>query len=289
MLDNNNNVISLNGIASAANSGCAMMRCRGSALLLAMLVMAAILTVSTATSTLVLNEIQQSLFLDHSIVAFYGAESGLERGLFEARKKDFDEVALNNLTADLPNQASYRLLAEGSEDIIYASLSPDDSFQLDLYDPNSLSALINPIRSIRLSWEGAGSWLEVKWTPWTTAGILDNPQGVYLSQVSSPVIIPLYNSSAYLYRMRLIARKAAVANLEITAYNLIDPVAACQPLTTCQVPIPGRVAIKAIGEYPAGSANASRQALSATMPIKSPLSGLYDYVLYSEAEIKKEN
>jgi len=261
----------------------------GSTLLLAMLVMAAILSVSAATSSLVINEVQQSVLLDKSIVAFYSAEAGLERGLFEVRHKDFGPVDLNDLNETLSNGASYQLAASNSEDSIYTSLTADDSYQLDLYNPDSFEALINPIKAIRLSWSGSGSWLEVKWTPWTTAGVLDNPKTVYLSQVASPAIVQLYDSSAYLYRLRLIARKADIANLTITAYNNVDPVANCQPLESCQVPIPGRVSIKGVGVYPSGSTIAAKQAILVTMPIKSPLSGLYDYVLYSEEDVTKEN
>ena len=234
----------------------------GSALLLAMLVMATILTVSSATSSLVINEVQHSFLLDKSIVAFYGAESGIERGLFQTRHKNFDPDIFNDLSRDLPNDASYQLAAANSEESIYTSLTADDSYQLDLYNPDSFEALVNPIKAIRLSWSGTGSWLEVKWTPWTTAGVLDNPKTVYLSQVSSPAIVQLYDSSAYLYRLRLIARKADIANLTITAYNNIDPVANCQPLESCQVPIPGRVSIKGIGIYPSSSANAAKQAIT---------------------------
>jgi len=261
----------------------------GSALLLAMLVMASILTVSVATSTLVINEVQQSMLLDKSIVAFYGAESGVERGLFQVRHKNFNPADLSNATKTLSNNASYQLAASNTEEAIYGSLIADESYQLDLYNPDSFEALANPIKAVRLAWDGAGSWLEIKWTPWTTAGVLDDPKMVYLSQASSPAIVQLYDSSAYLYRMRLIARAAGIANLAITAYNNVDPVANCVPLASCQVPIPGRVSIKGIGVYPANSINAANQAILVTMPIKSPLSGLYDYVLYSEEDVKKEN
>ena len=262
---------------------------KGASLLLAMLVMAGILTVSSATSRLVINEIMQSFQLDKAAVAFYAAESGVERGLFQSRKKDFSAVAFNQIEETLDNQASYQLVASDSEDALYASLLPDESFQLDLFDPHSLDPLASTIKSVRISWQGVGSWLEINWTPWTTAGVIGAPQSAYISQASSPYIVQLYDFATYLYRLRIIARHAAATGMDITAYNNIDPVANCQPLSSCQVPIPGRVLIKGLGEYPVGSARASRQAIQVTMPQKSPLSGFFDYVLYSEEEVKKEN
>lgn len=261
----------------------------GTALLLAMLVMAGILTVSVATSKLVINEIVQSSQLDRAIVAFYSSESGIERGLFQARQKDFSAVAFNGISADLDNNASYQLIAEDTEDALYASLLEDESFQVDLFEPHSLSALENPIKAVIISWQGLGSWLEIKWTSWTTSGVLGDPWSVYISQASSPYVVQLYDAGSYLYRLRVMARNAPADDIEIRAYNNVDPLANCQPLVACQVPIPARVSIKSLGEYPSGSSKASRQAILITMPEKSPLSGLYDYVLYSEEEVKKEN
>ena len=261
----------------------------GTTLLLAMLIMAGILTVSLATSKLVINEVVQSAQLDKAIVAFYASEAGIERSLYQVRQQGYNASDLHQFTEALDNNSSYELIAEDTEDVLYATIAKDESYQVDLYEPNSLNALDNPIKSVRISWEGAGAWLEVRWNSWTTSGVVENPQGVYISQASSPYIIQLYDSTSYLYRLKIIARQAQAANVTITAYDDINPVANCAPLPVCQVPIPGRVSIKSLGEYPDGSARASRQAILVTMPQRSPLSGLYDYVIYSEEEIVKEN
>ncbi len=261
----------------------------GAALLLAMLVMAGVLTVSVATSKLVINEVVQSYQLDKAMVAFYAAESGIERSLFQARQKDFDAAGFNALGKTLPNQAAYQLIAKDNEEILYiSSLKADDSYQVDLFEPHSLNVLENPIKAVSLSWQGNG-WLEAKWTPWTSLGDLDNPQGLNIPQTFEPYFIPLYDSNAYLYRLRIIARVNDASSLEIKAYNRVDP-ANCEPSPdACLVNIPARVSIKSLGEYPKDSSQAARQAILVTMPERSPLSGLYDYVLYSEEEIKKEN
>ncbi len=261
----------------------------GTSLLLAMLIMAGILTVSLATSKLIINEVVQSAQLDKAIVAFYAGEAGVEQGLFYIRKKGFNASDLHLTTESFSNNSSYQIIAEDTENIIYTSITEDDSFQMDLFEANSLNTLDNPIKAIRISWDGVGSWLEIKWSAWTNAGVVENHQAVYVSQASSPYIVSLFNSSAYLYRVRIIARSSDANNIEITAYNDVDPVANCDPLSDCLVPIPGRVSIKSLGEYPENSIKASRQAILVTMPQKSPLSSLYDYVLYSEEAVVKEN
>ncbi|MCX6785805.1 MAG: hypothetical protein NTZ18_03060 [Candidatus Komeilibacteria bacterium] len=262
----------------------------GTALLLAMLIMASIITVSSATSRLVINEVVQSSQLDKAIVAFYGAESGLERGLWQTRQAGGSASTLNQLTATLDNNASYQLIAQDTEDVLYASLAANESYQADIFNPNSLDGLSTPVKAVRISWEGMGSWLDLSWAAWTTSGALGNPGSVSVSQASSPYILQLNDSSAYLYRLRLIARQAGAGNITITAYSNVNP-AGCAPVpfSSCQVPFPARISLKGIGEYPHGAANASRQAISVSLPASSPLSGLYDYVLYSEGEIKKEN
>jgi len=264
---------------------------RGSILLLAMMVMAGIVTVSLGTATLVISEIQQSLKLDQAVVAYYAAESGVERSLFQARKKTFNPEALSALSKILANNAEYQLVASSTENVLYATLTEDESYQLDLYEPNSFSQLDNPIKSIGLSWDGAASWLEINWSCWNTTGNLGNPRSSYLPRPAGTVYINLYESpSCILYRVRLIARQAAANNIQIRAYNELDPAAICgNPPTACQASIPSRVRIKGIGQYPAGSDKASRQAILVTMPQKSPIYGLYDYVIFSDEEIKKEN
>ena len=262
---------------------------RGVTLLLGMLIMASILTVSLATSQLVINEIQQSAQLDKAIVAFYAAESGIERGLYQARQEDFDPTVFNQLSQTLANSAAYQLIASDTEEALYANLNEDESYQVDLYNPNSLDALTNPVKSLRIQWQGVGSWLEISWSDWTSAGTIENHQSVYISQVSSPYFLSLYDANVHLYRVRLIARQAPVTNLQINAYDNVNPPANCAPISVCQTVIPARVSLKSVGEYPEGNARASRQAIQVTMPEKSPVAGLYDYVLYSEAPVQKEN
>ena len=263
----------------------------GTVLLLAMLVMASVVTVSVGTTTLIISEIQQSVKLDQSIIAYYAAESGVERSLFEARQKEFDPVALNVLTKTLDNNSDFQLVASSTEDVLYTTLIEDDSYQFDLYDPNSFDQLENPIKAIGLSWDGEASWLDVNWTCWNTTGNLGEPKSATYARQVGTVYINLYESpSCILYRVRLIARHADANNIQIKAYSELDPVATCgNPPTSCQSAIPARVRVKGVGRFPAGSDQASRQAILVTMPQKSPLYGLYDYVLFSEDDIKKEN
>lgn len=269
---------------------------KGGILLLALLVMTGILTVGLVTAYLIINEIQQSSQIEKSIMAYYGAESGMERSLYRARQQSFDVDIFNYLSAVLDNNTSYQIIAEDTENVIYRTLLPDESFQLDLYNPESLTPLDPVIKSLIVNWtDDIGAWLEVRWVPWTTMGILNpNPEvdweerGKKLSPAGS-YTINLLDNDIYLYKVRFTARNAIVSNLEIKAYNEMNPVENCDPLTDCQVEIPGWIKIKSVGEFPNNIAGAAKQAILISMPEKPPLAGLYDYVLFSEEEIVKEN
>lgn len=269
---------------------------KGSVLLLALLIMMGVVTISLATGTLIVNEIKQSSQLDHATVAFYAAESAVERGLYQTRKRNSAVTAINQLTALFNNNASYEIVAQDSENVLTKSLVQDETLQVDLYEPYSLNSLNPAIKSLRFAWTGAGSWLEIRWIPWTSGGALapNTDQGKYISFADSPYVVDLINADNYLYKVRITARWADVNGLEITAYNRIDPASSpeCLPLglgSPCLVNLPARVKIKGIGEYPNNQAGAAKQAILVTLPQVSPLSGLYDYVLFSEEEIKKEN
>jgi len=263
---------------------------QGTILLLALMVMAGVMTVSIGTATLIISEVKQSLQLDQSIIAFYAAESGSERALYQARAQNFNPQAFSQLSVELDNNASYQLVATDTEPVLYKNLSQDETYQVDLYDPHSLGELTNPIKSVSLQWEGASSWLEVNWSCWNTAGSLGEPKSGYFAQSADPVFIDLFDAAnCYLYRLRIMARHGDANSIQLKAYSEVDPVAACQGAENCRVPLPARVQIKAVGKYPGNSTAASRQAILLTMPEKPPLSGLYDYVLYSEEEVKKEN
>jgi hypothetical protein len=260
----------------------------GTAILLAVLVMSTILTAALATSKLVLNEVTQSTQIDHSMIAFYAAESALEKGLFQVRQKDLSVSTVDQTHEVFNNDAAYTLTAKDTENVLYTSLAPNESYQIDLFNPNSLADLTNPIKAIGVDFTG-NSWLEVKWVSWLTNGEINPPESLSLTENDSKYV-QLLTNNVYLYRVRFInSGLNQLNNIIIKAYNDVDPVANCPILTECQVPIPARVSLDAVGRFPDNSNEPSQQRIYVTMPEKSPISGLYDYVLYSEESIVKEN
>ncbi len=97
---------------------------KGSAILITLLILTSILTIGLATASLIVPGIIMNRTQMGSTVAFYAAEAGAERSLWEVRKNDFtlpdfDQAEIFTV-ADLGNSASYN--------VDYASSSPIVTF-----------------------------------------------------------------------------------------------------------------------------------------------------------------
>ena len=79
---------------------------RGTSLLLALLVLSAALVIVFGVSGLMLGEIKLSKNIPQSLKAYYAAEAGIERFLFDARQSG-GAVSIDNCSMALDNNASY--------------------------------------------------------------------------------------------------------------------------------------------------------------------------------------
>lgn len=84
---------------------------RGSALLLALLVLSSAVTSGLIISRIVIKEFEQSRNLDQSVIAYYGADSGLEQALYYWRKDranfPLPEVLLGEAVGNTPTACNF--------------------------------------------------------------------------------------------------------------------------------------------------------------------------------------
>lgn len=269
----------------------------GNVLLLALLVMAGIMTASLAIGAIVLNEIRQARNVDFLIVAYYAAESGVEQALYKFRKEEAvincpagecdangfctlgDRESCIRSDGVLGNQAAWERTVDNKELQIYGKIKKDDSFQVDLYDPDGASAA--GTESVKIEWtpqciSPATSNIEVSYiagdptTGWSAA----SEKRFKYSALVSPVINNGFVSTKS-YRVRIKALYCDISNLVFTAW-------ANDNAAVPQVQIPARIVLNSRGKY-----STLRQAIKMTMPRRSPMSGLYDYVLFSECSLVK--
>jgi hypothetical protein len=264
---------------------------RGSSLLLALFVMGAMVVVGLGTASLSINQIKQSREIKKSTIAFYTAEAGIEEALYEWRK-DVSVEKIEDLwgheVVPFTNNATSSLSFFDQEEEIFDQLKVNEIVSLDLYNKDDLSASTN-IRSISLEWDGKpSSWLEVTWKS------LNDPlyysDDVYIQKRYFPygdgsmkivdLTAGLGQSSSY--KMHVVQIKALydeVKNLRIKAYT--------DSGGNNQTDIPSRIYIASLGEYPKDASNRARYNITVSMPEKIPLSPLFDFVIFSEADLTK--
>lgn len=242
----------------------------GNILLLALLIMSGIVGAGVTLATIVISQIRQGSNIESSLVAYYAAESGVEKNLYDIRKTDTPWKNMEDLSGEL-GKASWTSKIESREKQIFRDLKQNDTLQVDLFDPDQISGGAG-VGVLRVDWEDGceHSSIEMSITAWTPgAGWADNTVKFLYSSGSET------NNSFdtdMAYRVRIKALYCDINNLAVRAYDTDNKI----------VPIPARVIINSVGSF-----SGVKQAIQATMPRISPMSGLYDYVLFSEESIVK--
>lgn len=248
----------------------------GSVLLFALLVMGAVMIGSVGLGSLILNMLQQTKVVDQSTIAFYAAETGIEESLYNARK-----------TGNLPGSYTDRTVTGGStwssvvsdtKEIIYATIPEDEFIEINLFDPGA-PTIATSIASVEIDWSdscGGCSVLRasmVSWIPGGPIAWVPNADTRTYDFASRPAVISTGPPNK-LYKLRLRARNDILENVTVRAYDIAsNPVA-----------LPGRVEIDVTGEF-----SDTRRRLLASMLRGAPLSGIFDFVLFSECSLVKGN
>ncbi|MDP1709399.1 MAG: hypothetical protein Q8L21_00735 [Candidatus Komeilibacteria bacterium] len=250
---------------------------QGSLLLMSMLILSGIVTAAGTMGIVTLQNLRQSIAVDQGLVSFYAAESGVEDGLYELRKKETIAATLP-LGGVLTNTASWSRSIVTTADTLTKDIDKNDFWEINIYNPDdSLSPLSNPIKSVQITWTGDGAeWIEAEVDSWTTAGDLIEPTKTLFSHASNPGIVNFQDAATIMYRLRLKALYGDAADMTVTAYSGLNAGGSV-------VPLPAQITL-----FSTGSFLRTKQALRATMPQRSPLGGVFDYVLFSEDDLTKQ-
>ncbi|MDD4995438.1 MAG: hypothetical protein PHW53_03190 [Patescibacteria group bacterium] len=255
---------------------------QGTVLLLALLLMASVVVAGVGMGQIIMSQIQQAILTDDSITAFYAAEAGLESSLFKLRALDMSAGSLP-VAGTLDNGATWSITTQSSRADVTVSLADNQTYQLDLFNPDNLAEAPG-IESLRFTWTGAGQ-LEMAYISWFPSAAINTavwPQQEYqvvtppLSLVG-PAVIRNEFSANQAYRVRLRAVNGALSSLNITGWSMDNAVAGSQ------IAMPSHISLSSTGRFAR-----ARQALSASIPRFAQLSGIFDFVLFSEEKISKE-
>lgn len=270
-------------------------RAKGSVLLLALLVMSGVLIVGASLGTISILSLRQARVIDDAVIAFAAAESGAEQTLYQIRRVGATSAALNAspdhddslVTSGVPmgNGSRWSRTLESTETTIFASIPKDRSYEVVLWDPENPSAPAGA-DSLTFAWDdacGGTSGLEVLatgWDPGASGGFNpsiafhgDSPALTFLHV--SPKVIDNDFTPGKAYRVRLRAKNCDIFNLGITAYSADNA-------SGVQVPIPSRLAVESVGTF-----STARQAMELKLPRLQPLSGAFDFVIFSQCSLLK--
>ncbi len=255
----------------------------GNILPLALIMMLTILMAGIGLGTVVLEGSRRAKAMDASVAAYYLADSGIERQLYEVRKNNQTVNYLNTLGGSYFNGGSW--VSTGAYEPIVSkkiSMVSTSSFAvIDLFDPDNLGTMLG-VASMTVTWEkdptclAPTSNIEVSYAYWEIVGGVpewpsDN-QFVVLPKNGAGLMTvgPLDPNRAY--RIRLKAFDCPAINMEVELYDAVS-----QPKA-----FPGDITLGAEGTY-----SKATQKISVTMPKLDVLSGLFSYVIFSECTLVK--
>lgn len=252
---------------------------RGSILLMTLLVLSAIVTAAGTVSIITVQHIRNSSLIDDGVRAFYAAESGIEHGLYAIRKQEISAASIATASGALSNGGTWDRIITSTVASLASDIAEDDTWQVDLYNPDdSLSQLDTAIQSITINWDhdaaGGSEWVLATIVPWDAGtGTPGIPTAQLFSAVSANPMVNL--SAAQVHRVRIKALYADVQDVAITAYDQTNGAGSV-------VNIPASITMYSTGEY--AQANS---VVRATMPQKTPLSGVFNFVLFAEEDVYK--
>ncbi|MBD3251015.1 hypothetical protein GF380_00850, partial [Candidatus Uhrbacteria bacterium] len=249
---------------------------QGNILPLSLVIMTTILIAGISLGIIVLAGLRRASDLDDSMVAYYAADAGIEKQLYEVRKRDTDVGDLQTLGETFSNQAEWEAASSGfivTQSKQFFNVDEGDFQFVDLFDPDFLGSAAG---IARVDWE---------WTPATTACEVE--LGIAEWDISTGVpqtfqLVRKINGSgqqaldpARAYRLRFRPRKCDVDTLEVRVYSASDP--------TNPADFPGDITLGSEGTF-----DRATQAISVTMPRLDILSGVFSYVIFSECTLVKD-
>lgn len=270
---------------------------KGSALLLSLLVVSALLSSVLYISALSLRQISQSVNTDNALVAFYAAESGNEQAIYKIRKHTYSDISGLNLTNRMPfSNSSFTREVTDNMYGITVGINENQFFQVDLFDSEDFSYESN-LSYLELDWKDncdGDSWIEFTSNDWSSGSSIDWLTGLNQDHIKKsllnkpPFSVSLENEIDNVggagfekkrsYQFRFKALYCDIYNLHLVAFDNLGNI----------IPFRNIFNIKSVGEYPANSIRSNKQALSVSLRKFSPLSGLFDYVLFSEKSLVKD-
>jgi len=268
---------------------------KASTLLFALLVMSTILIATVSVGQIIFLEIQLVKANNETVVAAYAAESALEQGAWRVRNSS-DTLAALTASKTFSNSSTYSRAASSTEgSLILRPLPMGLSKGFDFYDPDqseganysgkreSVKIYVSACDSDHSDWIELG-YQSVDTTLWTLGTFIKKryhcPDDFTGSVANGWTVYnndPLADGiTAYRLYVRYVQGTSAQLGLvTVTGCQLDNGLGSCS--------LPGRVDISAVGSF-----RTAARKMDLTMPRVSPITGIFNYGVFSECQIIKD-
>lgn len=256
---------------------------RGNILPLAIVMTTAILLAGVGLGIVVLDSIRRTAEVDASMVAYYGGDAGIERQLYELRKRSATVTSLQTLSGSFANGAGWTAASSTYLQTLsktFGLIPAGDVQFVDLFDPDNVGAAAGVVR---LDWRwsagtgcpgGVPPEVELGYAGWLSSATSVLPQNFTIVRGTTPggMVTMLNPSQGYRLRFRPKACPAASLIAEVSPNGSYSP-----------MPFPGDITIGAEGKY-----KKATQAITVQVPRQDILSGLFTFALFSECQLIKD-
>lgn len=255
---------------------------RGNILPLALVIMTTILLAGLGVGIVVLEGLRRTADIDASMNAYYAADAGVERQLYDLRKRFTEVSGLQELNETFSNGSSWTAASSTYLQTLsktFGSVAAEDFAFVDLYDPDNIGAAAG-VGRVDWSWEAGADCpgdvppeVEMGYAQWLAGGSV-LPQDFAIVRGLTPsgmvtVLDPLKG-----YRLRFRPKECAATALQVE----VSPTASYAPME-----FPGDITIGAIGSH-----NRATQAITVTVPRQDVLSGIFSFAVFSECQLVKD-
>lgn len=273
----------------------------GISLLVTILILASVLAAIVGLSVLIINELKLSRNVNHAILAYFAAETGIEKGLYNIQQdrisgEKLESIIFNLLQNDIgmDNGSLWSTSAvKGDTDFFASEIPQDQSVQFSLFDPDDFSEPAgdgngNGVEKIDISWSipsssSSETTLEITSVQLkqSTGESCDKVKKKIYSYMSNalynfyddPTVI-CYLANDDIFQVRAKALYGTIYNF---SFSPID--------SNGGDPLEGygsAIVMKSVGQY-----SQSRQAIQITVPWQLAASGFLDYVIFAEEPLIK--
>lgn len=237
---------------------------KGYSLLLAVIITSAVLSTATALAGIILSEVRQTREVGDAIAAQITAEGDIEAGLFVLRKGSFELLQANeelwksgagHEAYEAPPLRPFRIEENDFISLPISSSDRPSTMKINRWDPGDTCEN-----------EGGESWIEVSTIAWDPENSANPFQTSHSPRAHSDY-----------------AQNESVLEILVPEHTVEIRVRALYcAIEQFNVDLPTRVILRATA-----TRGAVRQTAEVTVPRSTPVSGLFDFVIFSECELTK--